>query len=130
MLFTAYDPRISPCPTSGCWLWLMGLTDGYARSRIAGRLWLVHRWIWEKVKGPIPEGMVLDHMCRVRSCVNPDHLRVVTKGQNTLQNSDSIQAKNAAKTVCPKCGGPYTKNKRQRVCYPCYRQYVKEWKAR
>jgi len=61
---------------------------------------LVHRYIWEAENGPIPEDMMIDHMCRNRACCNVDHLRVVTSRINAIENSLSTSAKNAAKTHC------------------------------
>lgn len=72
---------------SGCWLWT-GATkdDGYGRIWTGGRLRLVHRVMWELMRGPIAVGMQLDHVrCQV-ACTNPDHLRLATNGQNQ-QNS-------------------------------------------
>lgn len=127
LAFTADDPRIEPCPTTGCWLWtgsvsgstgygegLMTSVDGGKAVRV-----LAHRAVWWKVVGAIPDGMFLDHMCRVRSCVNPDHLRVVTPRDNVLFNSLSIPALAMARVVCGRCGGEYTQYRRQRVCRAC-----------
>jgi hypothetical protein len=80
--------HISPEPMSGCWLWTGALSGGgygYILSYDTGRRLIVraHRWLYEHTKGPIPEGLQLDHKCRVRSCVNPDHLEPVTSAENT-----------------------------------------------
>lgn len=67
-----------------CWVWQRHVTpQGYARTPIEGRYVLVHRLYYERKYGPVPAGMELDHLCRVRSCVNPDHLEVVTHAENT-----------------------------------------------
>lgn len=75
-LSKAYDwifKRAIPEPNTGCFLWTKGTTrEGYGKHRIA----------FEKVYGPVPKGMDLDHICRVKCCVNPDHLRIVTRSQN------------------------------------------------
>lgn len=77
------DERSVPEPNTGCWLWLRAIgADGYGRVSISGRTRLAHRASWELHVGPIPSGLVIDHKCRVRSCVNPDHLRVTTIGDN------------------------------------------------
>ena len=62
---------------------------------------LVHRYSYELFVGPIPRSLVIDHMCRVRHCVNPDHLRIVTRRINNLQNTVSHVALNPDKTHCP-----------------------------
>lgn len=66
-------------PNSGCWLW-NGYTnhDGYGRVSIGGKLQMAHRATF----GPVPEGMEIDHKCRVRCCCNPDHLEAVTHKVN------------------------------------------------
>ena len=62
-------------PEPHCWLWLGSLdTAGYGQFRINRKLYLVHRLLYEATHGPIPAGLELDHLCRIRSCVNPAHL--------------------------------------------------------
>jgi hypothetical protein len=69
--------------TDTCWLWTGELSsDGYGRVRIDGVKVAVHRWAFEDAGGVIPEGMQIDHVCRVRNCVNASHLRPVTNKQN------------------------------------------------
>lgn len=69
--------------TTPCWLWDMHLNEkGYGKIRSGGEHTGAHRYHYEMAKGPIPEGMVLDHLCRNRSCVNPDHLEPVTFTEN------------------------------------------------
>ena len=69
---------------NGCWLWL-GCVDGGGYGDF--RVWPVkvkaHRYAYELLVGPIPEGLQLDHLCRVRNCVNPKHLEPVTPKVNT-----------------------------------------------
>lgn len=103
-----FDDKWIPEPNSGCWLWTGRPANGhqeYGALYFAGKNHYAHRVGWELYRGPIGAGMVLDHICRVPACVNPDHLRVVTQRQNTLENSLSVWAKNAAKTHC-KYGHP------------------------
>lgn len=72
---------------NGCWLWT-GATSpqGYGRFnaglREDARNVLAHRWSYEHHVGPIPDGLDLDHLCRVRHCVNPEHLEPVTRQEN------------------------------------------------
>jgi hypothetical protein len=65
-----------------CWEWKLCKTKGYGQIRLPDRLLLAHRWVWLNLVGPIPEGLTLDHLCRNRSCVNPDHLEPVTMTVN------------------------------------------------
>lgn len=103
-----FDAKWILAEETGCWVWTASLTyAGYGRLGVPELgTNLAHRIGWMLYRGPIPEGLVIDHMCRVRCCVNPDHLRVVTKRINSTENSRSVWALNAKKTHCPK-GHPY-----------------------
>lgn len=65
-----------------CWEWKKSTVCGYGQFHLNGKSLRVHRIVYEALVGPIPEGMVLDHLCRNRKCANPDHLEVVTHGEN------------------------------------------------
>jgi hypothetical protein len=100
---------VSPEPNSGCWLWLGQTGEGYGRmQRPAGLSYMAHRIAYEEMRGPIPEGLEIDHLCRVRCCVNPDHLEAVTKSENIRRGVAGIRAgeRMRAKTHCPQ-GHPY-----------------------
>lgn len=88
----------------GCLLWNgCKIRGGYGLVSISGRRWLAHRiaYIWQK--GSIPEGLELDHLCRVRNCVNPNHLRPVTRRQNIMaEGSLALTKVHAMKTYCPR----------------------------
>jgi hypothetical protein len=79
-----------PVTESGCWLWVGALTSqGYGQMRgMNHRVTRAHRVAYELFKGPIPEGLYIDHLCRVRCCVNPDHLEAVTQFVNMARKSD------------------------------------------
>ena len=68
-----------------CWRWLAAKShDGYGRFRTSDRRTIIaHRMAYEMCVGPIPEKMTLDHLCRNRLCMNPAHMEVVTRGENT-----------------------------------------------
>ena len=92
---------------TGCWNWLKMLDrDGYPRMKTGRRKNYdrrhagAHRVSYEHYVGAIPPGMVIDHLCRNRGCINPEHLRVVYPRQNTLENSLAVTALNAQKTHC------------------------------
>lgn len=123
-------------PNTGCWLW-MNAPDpkGYGRffvGRIDGRPRQkpAHRVSWGLYRGPIPDGMVIDHLCRVRSCVNPDHLRCVTPAINATENSVSFAARNAAKTHCDRGHPLPAKGPFGRVCAACERRRLHAYRAR
>lgn len=72
--------------TDSCWIWNGGRTvKGYGMISIGGKGRLAHRAIYELLVGDIPEGLVLDHLCCVKECVNPDHLEPVTITENVLR---------------------------------------------
>jgi HNH endonuclease/NUMOD3 motif len=78
--------RAQPVPFSGCWLWVRSLnTSGYAQTRIGKKHRVVHRVAYELKHGPVPDGLELDHLCRVRCCINPDHVEPVTRKVNALR---------------------------------------------
>lgn len=67
----------------GCWTWTGHVsTGGYGQFNVNRRLVSVHRFAYELLVGPIPEGLFIDHRCHNKRCVNPAHLRVVTNKQN------------------------------------------------
>jgi len=78
---------VEPEPNSGCWLWTGGIAwDGYGNFKVPGHQRQAHRIAYELWRGPIPDGLQLDHLCSVRSCVNPAHLEAVTGRTNVLRS--------------------------------------------
>jgi len=77
-------PLIEIDRESGCWLWLgkINAGTGYGQKQFDGRTVLAHRWVLQWFKGWIPAEAVVDHLCRNRRCVNPDHLEVTTHTEN------------------------------------------------
>ena len=113
--------------STGCWIWRGSVgVWGYGQFQPRrGRNLRAHRVAWELIRGPIPQGLVLDHLCRNKLCVNPDHLEPVTNRVNTLRGVGP-SAMNAAKTEC-KHGHPFIAentridHKGKRVCRTCDR---------
>lgn len=88
---------------TGCWIWQGTLnSSGYARifTGPGKKLSLAHRVSYRIHKGEIPAGLTIDHLCRERTCVNPDHLEAVTSRVNTLRGN-TLPGINAVKTHCP-----------------------------
>lgn len=79
--------------TDTCWLWTASLDrNGYARFVAPGHRY-AHRFAYELLVGPIPDGLVLDHLCRVTHCVNPSHLEPTTIADNVRRGMALIPAK-------------------------------------
>lgn len=98
--------HIAPEPNSGCWLW-MGSVDGRGYGMIkvnTDRTRRAHIVSYELANGPVPDGLVLDHLCRVTCCANPDHLEPVTSRENIQRGNAGINSR--SKTQCP-AGHPY-----------------------
>lgn len=108
------ERTITPWPD--CRLWANAMDRGYGRVSIGGTVHRVHRVVWELLRGPIPDAMTIDHLCRVRNCVNVEHMELVTQSENTLRSipyrpgsgsSRSGKERSTVATHCPK-GHEYT----------------------
>lgn len=119
---------------SGCWTWNGPLDkDGYGTFFLRRRSRKAHRVGWFSTRGEIPKGLVIDHLCGIRCCVNPSHLRLQTPRQNSLENSRSPAAVNAQKTHC-KRGHAFDRfYSGQRCCSQCEaakaRRLNAKWRA-
>jgi hypothetical protein len=119
----------------GCWRWTGAhIGDGYGNLWVAGKSRLAHRVAYELLVGPIPAGLEIDHLCRVRDCVNPEHLEVVTGKENALRGI-SFAAENAVKEECVN-GHPfddvntYRRPNGNRDCRVCGRERAARYRAR
>jgi len=127
--------RVDVRADNECWLWQGHLINGYGVfcQSHADRI-RAHRYAYETMVGAIPEGKELDHLCRVRNCVNPAHLEPVTNKENVLRG-EGVTAQNARKTHCPH-GHPYSGDnlyvtpKGYRGCRECRRAAHRAWKVR
>ena len=109
-----------------CWMW-RGYLDRHGYGQF-GRAGLAHRAGYMLLRGPIPDGYVLDHLCDTPQCVNPWHLEIVTQHENILRGS-SPAAHHARKTKCAK-GHPLVKRSGKRVCLECQRESSAEYRRR
>ncbi len=107
-----------------CWQWTGAKTDkGYGHISVgSGVCRMAHRVSWEIHRGPIPDGLQIDHLCRNRSCVNPDHLEPVTPTVN-IQRGFSPAALNSTKAQCVRghelAGDNVRTERGRRVCRAC-----------
>lgn len=123
---------------SGCWEWTACVTaTGYGRAWNGKRPDWAHRVVYELLRGAIPHGKVIDHLCRIRHCVNPDHLEPVTDAENTARgdNSDVTRARHRAKRFCkrnhPLFGdNVYHSPAGRRVCRKCHVIHKAAYNAR
>lgn len=120
-----------------CWIWLGSKTAaGYGQIIVSGRRRgpkaYVHRLMFEMFKGPIPDGMEVDHLCRNTSCVRPKHLEAVTHRENMLRAPDAASAVHARLEACSVCGGDFdfTDHKGARGCRACKNRRQREYTAR
>lgn len=127
--------KASPCPMSGCWIWTAAVNrEGYAMFRLEGSAQLGHRVSFVALRGAIPAGLQLDHLCRVRCCVNPAHLEPVTNEVNAARGWRPVR------THCPN-GHPFDEqntylrpNGSGRMCKTCVadsqrrRANTREWR--
>jgi len=86
--------KVQKLPGDGCWIWTRSKVTGYGHFHIQiapykHRKIYAHRWAWESVHGPLPSGLQIDHLCRNRACVRPDHMELVTNRENCLRGLNS-----------------------------------------
>lgn len=108
-------------PASTCWIWTA--SQGYGHFNAAGRRWVyAHRFAYAAWVGPIPAGLILDHLCRTRACCNPAHLEPVSTRENILRGTGAA-ARNARKTHCRYGHRLPRSESGARPCRDCGRRY-------
>ena len=125
---------LPPCEDD-CWLWTAAKdSHGYGQFSLGRTMVPAHRWAYESEAGPIPLGLTIDHLCRVRHCVNPAHLEPVTIGENIMRG-EGLTAHNARSTHCL-AGHPYDdantyhRSHGGRECRICTNRRSREYRAR
>jgi hypothetical protein len=118
------ESKYVPEPNSGCWLWLgSGDRVRYGEACIKQMKVSAHRLAYAVYVGPIPLGLTLDHLCKVRCCVNPAHLEPVTRGENSLRG-DGPAARNLAKVLCMRGHSAWRRLANgRRDCETCRQEY-------
>lgn len=122
-----YDRAIEN-PDTGCWEWQgYKCEGGYGLIQIDKRTYRAHRVSYELMVADIPDGLVIDHLCRVRNCINPYHMDPVPRAVNSARGN---QARTAEKTLC-KSGHrlpEYTGTRR--FCKPCRAEATRRYRAK
>jgi hypothetical protein len=132
------DPRLperfwkkcAPEPNSGCWLWFGStMRNGYGQIRVSDRIRPAHRFAYESLLEPVDARLSMDHLCRVRCCVNPRHLEPVPQRENILRGEgpDQAGARMRSKTHCPRGhtyagDNLYTRPDGRRECRTCWKE--------
>src|SRR5882672_4766312 len=102
MQFERFWSKVNKNGPNGCWEWTACIHhSGYGHFYWEGRVWSTHRLSYTWTKGEIPAGFEIHHECNNKLCVNPDHLRCLTKGEHTVIGA-SQSTINRKKTHCPK----------------------------
>lgn len=127
--------KVDPANDDDCWRW-SGATDrhGYGKFNLKPYVAGAHRVAYQLMVGPIPDGLDLDHLCRVPPCVNPAHLEPVTRRENTMRSAIAPAAVNAAKTSCVNGhafteANTYRDPEGYRHCKQCRRRSQLKWIA-
>lgn len=121
---------------NGCWIWEGGTSNGYGSFFLGFKKVKAHRYSYEQLVGKIPKGLEIDHLCRVRRCVNPYHMEPVTHSENVRRGLMPVIGRlyQQGKTHCPQ-GHPYDEantylrtDKVGRECRACRNQAEKRWR--
>lgn len=118
-----------------CWLFAGSISSyGYGVIFHKGKQLKAHRVMYEAVKGEIPEGLHIDHLCRVRACINPVHMEVVENVTNIMRG-EAPSAQNARKTHCNE-GHEFTSSNTHyrrngwRICKQCHAKWMRQYRAK
>lgn len=125
-----------PDPESGCMLWTAAKAVGYGRFKIDGTLYQAHRLVYQYYVGPNHDDVVIDHICHKRACVNPTHLQVLSREENSSKMPEGfVRPKPERWTHCAQGhdlsepGNTYMNGTRQR-CKICHREKMRRLRAK
>ena len=121
-----FEAKVERVPFTDCWIWIGAVKpNGYGDFHFRNGHVSAHQAAYALHVGSVPDGLELDHLCRVRCCVNPRHLEPVTRQTNLLRG-----VRKTLVTTC-KNGHPFDgRNARQRLCSTCRREYSRAYKKR
>lgn len=128
-----FDKYWIPEPNSGCWIWIGGIaSNGYGSFYDGERMDSAHAFSYRYHVGPVQAGLDLDHLCRVRCCVNPDHLEPVTRQVNAARGLCGHHMK--GKTSCKRGHAfddvnTYFNSNGTRECRTCQRHKMRRLRA-
>lgn len=125
-LFGVLKDRVFFDGFTDCWHWTGCKLKGYGQVRFE-KLWYTHIFAYTQMIGPVPSGLVLDHLCRTPDCFNPAHLEPVTIAENVRRGKGN---KNKGKTHCKRGhelveGNFFRTTQGSRSCLTCYKAYFK-----
>lgn len=124
------NPKVDA--TGICWEWTASIVNGYGKfGRDPEHGYVVvgaHRWAWEHLVGPVPVGLDLDHLCRNRRCVNPDHLEPVTRGENVRRGRNANREKTRCPAGHPLVPGNLVAKHQGRKCRTCNSEHARAWR--
>ena len=132
-----FEDKVVRITESGCWVWVGALMpNGYGYFRCGKKTQYAHRVSYVLSNGEIPKGLVIDHLCRCRSCVNPSHLEAVTQRENLLRG-DTLIARQLKNTHCPQGHeltlenlSKYKLKLGTRYCLTCHREREQKRRAK
>lgn len=130
-----FESKVLKIPFTSCHIWSGHSENGYGRFGVKinnkFKMEWAHRFSYKTYKGEIPDGLTIDHTCMNKICVNPDHLRVVTRSENT-----KLMHKNKPKSnICINGHeliekNTITRKSGQKVCRKCKNAWDRNWKAK